>query len=231
MGPVIEPVSGKLERGLTELGEGESWLVKPRQLDETDRLWSPGVRDGVARGQRVPPHRVLRAGARHHDRADARRGDRAAERRRLRAHRRHPLARRRRGRASGSTRVEAGNLYVNRPITGAIVRRQPFGGWKRSTVGAERQGGRARTPCSRSAPGSRCAVRAGRRPAPRRARPARRGAHRGRASRRSTIRDFDRGASRRAAATPQPGRTSSASPVTSRRSASSATCSATGRRR
>ena len=32
-------------------------------------------------------------------------------------------------------RVEAGNLYVNRPITGAIVRRQPFGGWKRSVVG------------------------------------------------------------------------------------------------
>jgi RHH-type transcriptional regulator, proline utilization regulon repressor / proline dehydrogenase / delta 1-pyrroline-5-carboxylate dehydrogenase len=31
--------------------------------------------------------------------------------------------------------VEAGNLYVNRHITGAIVRRQPFGGWKRSLVG------------------------------------------------------------------------------------------------
>src|SRR5262249_1718188 len=32
-------------------------------------------------------------------------------------------------------RVEAGNLYVNRPITGAIVGRQPFGGWKASSVG------------------------------------------------------------------------------------------------
>ncbi len=32
-------------------------------------------------------------------------------------------------------RVEAGNLYVNRGITGAIVRRQPFGGWKHSVVG------------------------------------------------------------------------------------------------
>ena len=28
-----------------------------------------------------------------------------------------------------------GNAYVNRPITGAIVGRQPFGGWKRSVVG------------------------------------------------------------------------------------------------
>jgi RHH-type proline utilization regulon transcriptional repressor/proline dehydrogenase/delta 1-pyrroline-5-carboxylate dehydrogenase len=32
-------------------------------------------------------------------------------------------------------RVEAGNLYVNRHTTGAVVRRQPFGGWKRSAVG------------------------------------------------------------------------------------------------
>jgi RHH-type proline utilization regulon transcriptional repressor/proline dehydrogenase/delta 1-pyrroline-5-carboxylate dehydrogenase len=32
-------------------------------------------------------------------------------------------------------RVEVGNVYVNRHITGAIVQRQPFGGWKRSSVG------------------------------------------------------------------------------------------------
>src|SRR5207244_274174 len=32
-------------------------------------------------------------------------------------------------------RIEAGNLYVNRPITGAMVGRQPFGGWKASSVG------------------------------------------------------------------------------------------------
>jgi RHH-type transcriptional regulator, proline utilization regulon repressor / proline dehydrogenase / delta 1-pyrroline-5-carboxylate dehydrogenase len=31
--------------------------------------------------------------------------------------------------------VEVGNAYINRPITGAIVRRQPFGGWKRSCFG------------------------------------------------------------------------------------------------
>jgi RHH-type proline utilization regulon transcriptional repressor/proline dehydrogenase/delta 1-pyrroline-5-carboxylate dehydrogenase len=38
-------------------------------------------------------------------------------------------------------RVEAGNLYVNRGITGAIVRRQPFGGWKKSAVGAGTKAG------------------------------------------------------------------------------------------
>ena len=31
--------------------------------------------------------------------------------------------------------VEAGNLYVNRSTTGAMVGRQPFGGWKRSSLG------------------------------------------------------------------------------------------------
>jgi RHH-type proline utilization regulon transcriptional repressor/proline dehydrogenase/delta 1-pyrroline-5-carboxylate dehydrogenase len=32
-------------------------------------------------------------------------------------------------------RVQAGNIYINRSTTGAIVRRQPFGGWKRSSIG------------------------------------------------------------------------------------------------
>lgn len=37
--------------------------------------------------------------------------------------------------------MQAGNLYVNRGITGAIVQRQPFGGWKRSAVGAGAKAG------------------------------------------------------------------------------------------
>ncbi|BDZ45440.1 hypothetical protein GCM10025866_13490 [Naasia aerilata] len=34
MGPLIEPAAGKLLGALSELGEGEEWLVKPRKLDE-----------------------------------------------------------------------------------------------------------------------------------------------------------------------------------------------------
>jgi RHH-type proline utilization regulon transcriptional repressor/proline dehydrogenase/delta 1-pyrroline-5-carboxylate dehydrogenase len=37
--------------------------------------------------------------------------------------------------------IQAGNLYVNRGITGAIVQRQPFGGWKKSAVGAGTKAG------------------------------------------------------------------------------------------
>src|SRR6185312_12402499 len=50
MGPLIEPARDKALQALTTLEPGESWLVTPRALDETNRLWSPGVRDGVAEG-------------------------------------------------------------------------------------------------------------------------------------------------------------------------------------
>ncbi|THG32566.1 aldehyde dehydrogenase family protein [Glaciibacter flavus] len=134
MGPVIEPVAGKLRAGLTQLGIGESWLVKPRQLDGSGRLWSPGIRDGVAPGSYAhlteffgPVLSVMRARTLE----EAIRFQNAVDY----------------GLTSGLhsldpvelelwlATVEAGNLYVNRAITGAIVRRQPFGGWKRSSVG------------------------------------------------------------------------------------------------
>src|SRR3546814_15909189 len=46
-------------------------------------------------------------------------------------------------------RVQAGNLYVNRGITGAIVQRQPFGGWKRSSVGGGAKAGGPNHPVGR----------------------------------------------------------------------------------
>jgi RHH-type proline utilization regulon transcriptional repressor/proline dehydrogenase/delta 1-pyrroline-5-carboxylate dehydrogenase len=134
MGPVVEKVSGKLARGLGTLAEGESWLVTPRQLDESGRLWSPGVRDGVAPGSEFhlteyfgPVLGIMEAATL----GEALELQNAVEY----------------GLTAGIhsldpeevsawlSRVQAGNLYVNRPITGAIVRRQPFGGWKHSAVG------------------------------------------------------------------------------------------------
>ena len=37
--------------------------------------------------------------------------------------------------------IEIGNLYINRGTTGAIVNRQPFGGWRRSSVGPTAKAG------------------------------------------------------------------------------------------
>ncbi len=140
MGPVIEKVHGKLARALTTLAEGESWLVKPRQLDETDRLWSPGVRDGVAPGSEFhlteyfgPVLGIMEAATL--DEAIALQNQVAYG---LTAgiHSLDPDEV-----ADWLEQAQAGNLYVNRPITGAIVRRQPFGGWKRSAVGTGAKAG------------------------------------------------------------------------------------------
>ena len=38
-------------------------------------------------------------------------------------------------------RIEVGNAYINRGTTGAIVQRQPFGGWKKSVFGSGAKAG------------------------------------------------------------------------------------------
>jgi RHH-type proline utilization regulon transcriptional repressor/proline dehydrogenase/delta 1-pyrroline-5-carboxylate dehydrogenase len=134
MGPLIEPAAGKLLAGLTRLGPGERWLVKPRRLDAEGRIWSPGVRTGVRPGSEF--HRVEYFGpvlgiltAATLDEAIRLQNDVAFG---LTAglHALDPAEIDR-----WQDRVRAGNLYVNRGTTGAIVGRQPFGGWKRSAVG------------------------------------------------------------------------------------------------
>ena len=136
VGPVIERPQGKLAWALTELEGDERWLIAPEPVegDDTGRLWRPGVRVGVQPGSRF--HReeffgpVL--GIMH-----APTLARAVELQNAVAY----------GLTAGLhtqdpgdlslwlDRVQAGNLYVNRGTTGAIVQRQPFGGWKRSSVG------------------------------------------------------------------------------------------------
>ena len=140
MGPIIERAKGKLLEGLTKLGDGEEWLVKPRQLDETGRLWSPGVRSGVAAGSAF--HRTEYFGPMLGIMTAATL-DEAIELQNATDY----------GLTAGihsldpeevtrwTEQVDAGNLYVNRGITGAIVRRQPFGGWKRSSVGSSAKAG------------------------------------------------------------------------------------------
>ena len=150
MAPLIAPPSGPLLRGLTMLDEGERWLVEPRERPGSRRrrrrrgdhestldARCPRRRHG---GLVVPPDRVLRAGARRDAGRRSRPRRAPAERHPVRADRRHPVARRRRDRY-WLDHVEVGNAYVNRHITGAIVRRQPFGGWKRSSIGGAPKAG------------------------------------------------------------------------------------------
>jgi RHH-type transcriptional regulator, proline utilization regulon repressor / proline dehydrogenase / delta 1-pyrroline-5-carboxylate dehydrogenase len=134
VGPVIRHPEPALQRALTRLDPGESWFQAPMPLDEAGLLWRPGVKIGVQPGswshqnewfgpvlavmvapdfatalkwQNMVPF-GLTAGLHSLDEGEC---------------------------AAWIDHVEAGNLYVNRSVTGAVVNRQPFGGWKRSSVG------------------------------------------------------------------------------------------------
>ena len=132
--PLIHEPKGVLRRGLTTLESGESWLLEPKQDPSNPCLWTPGIKLGVQPGSFThmtelfgPVLGLMRANNLEHaiELANA-----------------VPF-----GLTSGlhsldereqtiwMQKIEAGNLYINRPITGAIVRRQPFGGTKASSFG------------------------------------------------------------------------------------------------
>lgn len=140
VGPLIEPAAGKLHDALTTLQPGESWLVQPRRLDVEGRLWSPGVKTGVRPGsafhltEYFGPVLGLMSAESLEEAISLQNAVDYGLTAGL-----HSLER-----AEIETwidRVEAGNAYVNRTTVGAIVRRQPFGGWKKSAVGAGTKAG------------------------------------------------------------------------------------------
>ncbi len=140
MGPIIEPPLGKLAEGLTTLGDGEEWLLAPRQLGSDPRVWSPGIRTGVRPGSRFhtteyfgPILGIMKARSLH----QAIEWQNATDYGLTAGI--HSLDAKEVNTWIDS--VQAGNLYVNRGITGAIVQRQPFGGWKRSSVGTTAKAG------------------------------------------------------------------------------------------
>ncbi|MDR1224315.1 MAG: bifunctional proline dehydrogenase/L-glutamate gamma-semialdehyde dehydrogenase [Tannerella sp.] len=134
VGPVIDNRNDKLLHAITHLEPGESWLVAPEFVDEKKYILKPTVKWGVKptgytfRNELFAPllsvvcidgleqgidcanssEYGLTAGLQSLNEAE------------------HRIWR---------DRIEAGNLYINRGITGAIVRRQPFGGMKRSAFG------------------------------------------------------------------------------------------------
>lgn len=134
MGPLIRPPSGDLERGLKELEAGESWALLPQPDEENPCVFTPGIKWDVQPGSFThctelfgPVLGVMKF--RHlHEAIDL-------------------VNRTGYGLTSGLESLDdreqqqwlagirAGNLYVNRPTTGAIVLRQPFGGMGKSAFG------------------------------------------------------------------------------------------------
>ena len=140
MNGIIEAPGEKLMRGLTQLEPGEQWLVKPEKLNEEGTLWSPGIRDNVKPNSWYHTHEcfgpvlgIMRA-------------DTLEEAIKLQNSTGFGLT----GGIHSLDQdeidywrenVEVGNAYVNRGITGAIVERQSFGGWKDSAIGSGAKAG------------------------------------------------------------------------------------------
>ncbi len=134
MGPLIRPPSGDLLRGLKELESGESWAVMPTQLGDNPCSYTPGVKWNTTSGNFThmnelfgPVLGVMKF----------RRLGEAIQMVNATGF----------GLTSGleslddreqkiwKESIRAGNLYINRPTTGAIVLRQPFGGMGKSAFG------------------------------------------------------------------------------------------------
>ena len=86
------------------------------------------------------PRRDLRPGARRAPGPRLRPRHRAGQRHAVRPHRRRVLPLARATSAGRRDELRAGNVYVNRAITGAVVGRQPFGGYGMSGVGSKAGG-------------------------------------------------------------------------------------------
>ncbi len=140
VGPLIGPADGKLLHALTTLEPGERWVLPPVKLDDAGALWRPGIREGVVAGSPFhlteyfgPVLGVMTAatldeaiGMVNAIEYGLTSGLHSLDEREI---------------ATWLATVEAGNLYVNRGTTGAIVQRQPFGGWKKAAVGAGTKAG------------------------------------------------------------------------------------------
>jgi RHH-type proline utilization regulon transcriptional repressor/proline dehydrogenase/delta 1-pyrroline-5-carboxylate dehydrogenase len=134
VGPMIDNRNDKLQHAIDHLEPGESWLVAPEFADDKKYILKPTVKWGVKPGSYTFKTELfapllsvvcidsLEQGIQFVNASEY-------------------------GLTSGlqslneaeqtlwKNSIEAGNLYINRGITGAIVRRQPFGGMKRSAFG------------------------------------------------------------------------------------------------
>jgi RHH-type proline utilization regulon transcriptional repressor/proline dehydrogenase/delta 1-pyrroline-5-carboxylate dehydrogenase len=140
MGPLIRPPSGDLETALKILEPGEEWALMPQPREGNPCLWTPGIKYGVQPGSFThlteffgPVLAVMRFTTLREavalvnqtgfgltsglESLDQREWD------------------------YWKQNIHAGNLYINRVTTGAIVLRQPFGGMGKSVFGAGMKAG------------------------------------------------------------------------------------------
>jgi len=140
MGPLIRPPAGDLRRAFQTLEPGEGWALKPQPAADNPNLWTPGIKYGVPPGGYShlteffgPVLAVMRfetlleaVALVNQTGYGLTSGLESLDEREW---------------TYWQTHVQAGNLYINRVTTGAVVLRQPFGGMNKSVFGAGMKAG------------------------------------------------------------------------------------------
>ena len=137
---LCDEIDPKVQKALDELKPYEKWALKPKFIDDNSHLMSPGIKYGSKKGDFThktelfaPILTVMKA----KDLKEAidivnstgyglTAGFESLDEREWEYFHTH---------------IEAGNIYINKPTTGAIVLRQPFGGIKKSAIGFGRKVG------------------------------------------------------------------------------------------
>ena len=140
IGTLANKVEGNLKKAVESLEEEESWALKPSFIDGNEYMLKPAIKWGVKAGSFChmnelfgPVLSVMKASSLK-DAIDLvnqtgyglTSGIESLDEREV---------------AYWRKNLKAGNLYINRGTTGAIVLRQPFGGLGKSAVGAGRKAG------------------------------------------------------------------------------------------
>ncbi len=132
--PLIRKPLADLEYALTNLEPHERWLLKPKCLNKNQTLWSPGLKIGTKMGDKShmteffgPVLTIMKI-------------DNLEEGIKLVNDTGYGLTSALESLNDDEQnlwkeKIEAGNLYINRSSTGAVVERQPFGGMNKSAFG------------------------------------------------------------------------------------------------
>ncbi|EBD1833347.1 aldehyde dehydrogenase family protein [Campylobacter upsaliensis] len=140
LGALCDKPSEKLTKAINELEAGEEWALKPTFIDDNAHLMTPGIKYGVKKGAFTHMNELfapLLSVIRAKDLKEAielvnatgyglTAGFESLDEREWEYFHTH---------------IQAGNIYINKPTTGAIVLRQPFGGVKKSAIGFGRKVG------------------------------------------------------------------------------------------
>ncbi len=140
IGTLANPVSGNLKKAISKLEANEEWALAPKYTNDNKFMLKPSIKWGVSEGSFIhknelfgPVLAVMKADNLKHaiDIVNSTgygltSGIESLDEREI---------------AYWKENLKAGNLYINRGTTGAIVLRQPFGGMGKSAIGAGRKVG------------------------------------------------------------------------------------------